>query len=111
VSGILTKQGVSLWSTEPRGQGFRFDDVSADTAADVEAVEVAGEALGTARIASYTVLYEGEKPSQNILLCDLEDGRRALVASQDEDLALSLLREEACGRRVRLSPGGDVALA
>jgi acetyl-CoA C-acetyltransferase len=111
VSGILTKQGVSLWSTEPRGQGFGFDDVSADTAADVEAVEVAGEALGTARIASYTVLYEGEKPSQNILLCDLEDGRRALVASQDEDLAHSLLREEACGRRVRLSPGGDIALA
>ncbi len=70
-----------------------------------------GEARGLARIASYTVLYEGERPSQNILLCDLEDGRRALVASQDEDLARSLLREEACGRRVRLSPGGDVALA
>jgi acetyl-CoA C-acetyltransferase len=111
VSGILTKQGVSLWSTEPRGQGFRFDDVSAETAADVEPVQVVAEARGTAHIASYTVLCEGEKPSQSILLCDLEDDRRALVASQDEDLARSLLREEACGRRVRLSPGGDVALA
>ncbi len=31
VSGMITKHGMALWSTEPPGEGFRFADVSDET--------------------------------------------------------------------------------
>jgi len=111
VSGILTKQGVSLWSSEPAPAGFGFDDVSEATAREVEAVEVVGPVDAAATVASYTVLFEGEAPARSVLLCDLDDGRRALVATPDPALAAFATSEELCGRRVRLSASGDVALA
>jgi hypothetical protein len=42
-----------------------------------------------------------------VLLCDLEDGRRALVTVADAALCETAMREELCGRAVRLS--GDTA--
>jgi acetyl-CoA C-acetyltransferase len=111
VSGILTKQGVSLWSTEPAPGPFRFEDVTAETAREVEAVAMADEALGPAVVVTYTVLFEGEAPARTVLLCDLEDGRRALVSSPEPALAEAAQREELCGRKVRLGAPGAVALA
>jgi hypothetical protein len=60
---------------------------------------------------SAAVLFEGEAPARTVLLCDLEDGRRALVASRDPALAGVAMREELCGRRLRLAAGGEVSLA
>jgi acetyl-CoA C-acetyltransferase len=111
VSGILTKQGVSLWSTEPASGAFAYDDVSDETARALEAVPVVGAVDGAGAVTTYTVLYEGEAPSKAVLLCDLDDGRRALVASPDPALASLGTREELCGRRVRLRADGGVALA
>jgi acetyl-CoA C-acetyltransferase len=108
VSGILTKAAVTLWSTEPAERGFALDDVSKATAADLETVEVVGEAQGQATIASYTVLFAGEAPLETVLACDLDEGRRALVSINDPDLAATAMREELCGRTVRLS-GADRA--
>jgi acetyl-CoA C-acetyltransferase len=103
VSGLMTKQGVSLWSTEPGPAAFACDDVSAEAAAQTAAVEVVGGAQGEARLASYTVLYDDEKPSRAVLLCDLPDGRRALLSCPDPALAEALTREEGCGRALRLA--------
>jgi acetyl-CoA C-acetyltransferase len=111
VSGILTKQGVSLWSTEPAAGSFGFDDVSEPTARAIEAVPVVGPLDADATVATYTVFFEGEAPERSVLLCDLDDGRRALVATPDPALAALATREELCGRRVRLAATGDVALA
>jgi acetyl-CoA C-acetyltransferase len=105
VSGFLTKQGVSLWSTEPRGGGFGFDDVTEATVASTGAAELADEFEGEAEIATYTVLFEGEKPTKTVMICDLPDGRRALASSADPGLAETALREELCGRPVRLAGG------
>ncbi len=102
VSGMLTKQGVSLWSTEPGSEPFAFADVSVEAGRATGTVEIASDGRGDATVATYTVLYEGEKPSRAVLLCDLADGRRALVATQDEPLALDMTREEFCGRAVRI---------
>jgi acetyl-CoA C-acetyltransferase len=102
VSGMLTKQGVSLWSTEPGSGPFAFADVSVEAGRATGTVEIASDGRGDATVATYTVLYEGEKPSRAVLLCDLADGRRALVATQDEPLALDMTREEFCGRAVRI---------
>ena len=108
VSGMLTKQGVSLWSSEPGGAAFAHDDVSEATARETPAVELAPAAESRATIATYTVLYEGPAPRRALLLCDLEGGKRALVASDDAAFALRATREEACGRAVRIKADGGV---
>ena len=101
VSGLMTKQGVSLWSTEPRGPGFLYEDVSEATAAAIESVVVDGDLPSQARIASYTVSYVGDTPHTAIVLCDREDGSRSLRACPDPKLALQLTLEEGCGREIR----------
>jgi acetyl-CoA C-acetyltransferase len=110
VSGILTKQGVSLWSTEPAPGAFRFEDASAETAREVARVPAAAAAEGRGTISAYTVLFEGGAPAKSVLFCDLEDGTRALATSRDAALAEVALREELCGRKVQLA-AGEPALA
>lgn len=110
VSGLLTKQGVSLWSTQPGKQAFALEDVTADAAEQVERVDVTDGASGSARIASYTVLYERDGSSQCVLLCDLDDGRRCLVTSADPDLAGELTTREGCGRCVQIETNGAARL-
>lgn len=105
VSGIVTKQGVTLWSTEP-GRGFAFEDVSEETAARTPKVEVVEEGRGDAVVATATALADGGKLSKAVLVCDLDDGHRAIVTAEDVELAESIAREEFCGRALRLEPGG-----
>lgn len=110
VSGVLTKQGVSLWSTAPGPGAFRHADVSAAAAAEVREVRVAKDAPGRGRVNSYTVLYDGDVPARAVLLCDLEDGTRSLVVAHDPELAASLVEAEGCGRAVRIGADAGVAL-
>jgi len=105
VSGMLTKQGVSLWSTEPRGGSFVFDDVSDEVRRDSATRAIVDGASGDARVVTYTVLYSGDAPSQGILLCDVADGRRALVDVRDPEILAAMTQEEYCGRDVRLVDG------
>jgi acetyl-CoA C-acetyltransferase len=109
VSGILTKQGVSLWSTKPAA-GFRFFDVSEDAAREQAPLPLVEAAEGPARAAGYTVLFEGERAARVAFVCDLPDGRRTLAASDDPALAALGTREELCGRALRLA-GGRAVLA
>ncbi len=106
VSGILTKQGVTLFSTEP-GPGFRFREVGAETASALRTVEVAESPEGPASVASYTVLYEGVAATRAALVCDLDDGRRGIVVAEDPELAAAMTREEFCGRRLTIRSEGD----
>jgi len=105
VSGMITKQGVTAWSTEPPADGVRFDDVTAETAAQTEAVELIAERTGHATVVSYTVVYQGAAPERALLLCQLEDGRRTLCDSTDPAVMDALMREEGCGRPVRITVG------
>jgi acetyl-CoA C-acetyltransferase len=105
VSGILTKQGVSLWSARPPERGFAFLDVTAEAAADQPAREVVDAAEGPARAVGYTVLFEGERATRAAFVCELPDGRRTLAASDDPALAELGTREELTGRALRLSAG------
>jgi acetyl-CoA C-acetyltransferase len=108
VSGILTKQGVSLWSARPPERGFALFDVTPETAADQPPRAVVAGFEGSARVAGYTVLFEGERPARTAFVCDLDDRTRTLAASDDPALAELGTREELCGRALRLAPGGAV---
>ncbi|MBW2269195.1 MAG: acetyl-CoA acetyltransferase [Deltaproteobacteria bacterium] len=111
VSGFLTKQGVSLWSSEPPPRAFQYGDVSSETERDVPILEIAEAAGANARIAGYTVLYEDDAPARAVFICDLEDGKRTLATCSDPTVARLGTEAELCGREVRLSEDGDVALA
>jgi len=111
VSGMLTKQGVSLWSSQPPAQSFAFDDVSADVERDVDTRDVVAPEDGHATVATYTVMYDGAEPVRALLLCDLDGGRRTMVATDDRDLAATMTREEPCGRRVKIVGGRCAGIA
>ena len=104
-SGILTKQGVSLWSSREPEADFRFFDVTEETAREQAPVPLVEAADGAARVAGYTVLFEGERAARTAFVCDLPDGRRTLAASDDPALAQLGTQEELCGRRLRLAGG------
>jgi acetyl-CoA C-acetyltransferase len=106
VSGMLTKQGVSLWSTRPGEEGFVGADVSEQVAREVEVVPVAEAAKGPARIAGYTVVHGASGPERGVAYCDLPDGARALAETRDPDWLARLEREEWVGREVELLDDG-----
>lgn len=105
VSGFLTKQGVTLWSSAPPERAFGFDDVTDAVARETLQIALAEDARGDATCVSYTVQFEGERPARTLFVCDLPDGRRALAASTDAALAEHAMEHELCGRGLRLTSG------
>lgn len=83
VSGVLTKQGFGLWSTDRPPEGFRATDVTDTIAASAAEKPVLADYTGPGRIAGYTVLHEPNQPVRAIAVADLADGARALAISDD----------------------------
>ena len=105
VSGMLTKQGVSLWSAQPPARAFQFADVTPEVAAEVQPVEVIGDYHGRATVAAYTVLFERDAPVRAVMICDLPDGRRTLAATTAPEFAAAMPEQEFCGRAVDIASG------
>ncbi|MEE2662797.1 MAG: acetyl-CoA acetyltransferase [Myxococcota bacterium] len=105
VSGILTKQGFSVWSTQPGPSPFQYDDVSEQVAGALETVEIDESADGPAIIRAYTVLCEGGEPARAVAWCDTAGGRRTLAASSDPELLRNATERELCGREITLADG------
>jgi acetyl-CoA C-acetyltransferase len=102
VSGMLTKQGVSLWGRRPPERGFRFEDVSAVVARAATAVTVDAGYSGPARVATYTVLHEDGEPRRAVVLCDTPKDARALAVIDSAAEARALEGEEGIGRTIRI---------
>jgi len=109
VSGILNKQGVSLWSSAEPPQPYAHEDVSSEAERAAGAAELVEKGDGPGRVAGYTVLFEGERPASAVFICDLEDGTRALASTPE--FAERGTREELCGRELRLAADGSIDLA
>ena len=109
MSLVLTKQGVSLWSTEA-GPPFAFHDVTKETDAATLRAEVDGSAEGEARVVSGTVECGAEGPERAIAIVELADGGRGLVSSPDRELARAFTASEFGGRSVQLSGDGGFRL-
>lgn len=105
VSGFLTKQGVTLWSSAPPACAFGFDDVSEAVARETEEIALAEDVRGDATCVSYTVQFEADRPARTLFVCDAPDGRRALAASPDAALAEHAMTRELCGAELRLADG------
>ena len=103
ISGFMTKQGFGIWRDSPPEAGFRFADLSRQTANDTELRQVVVDAEGPARIAGYTVLHEKNMPVAAVAVCDLPDGRRTVARCEDAAVMARMLAEECTAMPVTLS--------
>jgi acetyl-CoA C-acetyltransferase len=103
ISGLITKQGASLFGPEP-SLDFAHEQVTEAARKAQATVVVDREATGRARVASYTVSQSKDAANGVALFLDLEDGRRTLRVVQDPELAERAMHEELCGRSVDVGP-------
>ena len=108
VSGLLTKPGLGIWSSQPDGR----PPLLADLAYEAESVTGVVDAVasldgydGLGTVATYTVTYEGMDPARVVAVCDTDDGRRCVSFSDNATLAASVCTEEFIGARVRIGSG------
>jgi acetyl-CoA C-acetyltransferase len=105
VSGLMTKQGVSLFGAEPE-RPFLFDTVTDAARAEQAVVDVDLEATGHARVATYTVISGRDGALSVVLVLDFDGGRRTLRVVDDLALAQEGMGTELCGREVEVGSGG-----
>ncbi len=110
VSGLITKQGVSVLANEPE-RPFVHDSVTKETEQVWHRVEVDREATGPGRIAAYTVSHDRNAAHGVAMIVDLDDGRRTLRVKDDPAWMTLGESEELCGRAVELGIDGAVAWA
>ena len=111
VSGIITKQGVSVWSTRPPASGFAFEQVTDAVARQLARAEIVDPPGGAdASVVTYTVLHDRGTPARLVLLCELGDGRRTLIAVDDPALAAECIGRDLLGTAVRIEGKGRVEL-
>ena len=99
---MLTKFAGALWSTRPPAAPFRSGDVTDAVVADMAPRPLAESHEGDATIAGYTVTYTDQTPTQAVAIVDLPDGSRSIAKTDDAALAVAMVTEEWCGRRVRV---------
>jgi acetyl-CoA C-acetyltransferase len=99
VSGLLTKPGLAIWSSEP-GDGALVADLHAQASAATATVESVTGHHGPARVAAATVTYERGQPHELIAIVDTEAGARAIVRSTDEGLVEATIAGGIVGRTI-----------
>lgn len=100
VSGMLTKQGISLWSPQEPPAPFAFLSADAQLAREGRVKAVSADARGDGVVTTYTVLYQDETPVRLVALVEMENGERTLAGSEDRDWAAAWTQQEGCGARV-----------
>ncbi len=100
VSGMLTKQGFGVFSTQSGFKPFRSDDVTAEVETLQANKQVLEEHSGDAVIAAYTVLYQNGNPWRVVAIYDVDEDIRAVAISEDAVLINVALTEEICGRKI-----------
>jgi acetyl-CoA C-acetyltransferase len=111
ISGFMNKVGFAVWSSEPPAESFRFEDSTQAVAARSERRALVGEYVGPARVAAYTVVYLGDRPTEGIAVCDLPGGSRTIARTEDAGLARAMTTEEFCGREVTVGASGELIIS
>jgi acetyl-CoA C-acetyltransferase len=102
ISGMITKHGGSLWSTEPPARGFTADDVSEEVARRTVALDLVADHDGPAVVAGCTVAHERGAPVSAHVVATTPDGRRVAARCDDPDVARAMTTDEWVGRDVRV---------
>jgi acetyl-CoA C-acetyltransferase len=78
VSGMLTKQAVAVWSSDPPA-AFRAAEVGEEVRAVTPTCPVVDEADGEGRVVAATVVHERGTPTAAVVLVDLASGGRTVA--------------------------------
>ncbi len=107
ISGMITKQGVSVWSAEPSARPFANLDVSEAVAAELQPKPYRTGDDELATVVSYTVIWGREGPERAVAIGEFADGARTLAVSYDPSVIASAITEEICGRPITVAPDGS----
>ncbi len=109
ISGMITKQGMGLWSTTPPAGGFRAADVTGEARADTATAIVDGDYRGPARVVGYTVGFDGANPKVGIVIGRAigaaggsEVPVHTVATTDDPQLMAQLMADEWVGRQVQI---------
>jgi acetyl-CoA C-acetyltransferase len=102
VSGLLNKPGLAVYATRPGPDPLLLADLADENERAAERIEAIADHHGPARVATYTVNYEGQEPVRCCVIADTPDGTRCVAASEDADLARRATREELIGQTVHV---------
>jgi len=105
VSGMLTKPGLALWSTDP-GDGFRAVDVTDEARAATETRPLDAGAVGDGHIVAHTVVHERGVPARLVALVETADGRRTVAVDPDADRAARSVELDLVGTPTALPRPG-----
>jgi len=94
-----------VYAAQPGAAGWQFADVTDAVREATTLCELVGDYEGAATIAGYTVLYQGDKPWRAVAICDLPNGARTVVYSEDSVVVEGLLSGEFVGRSVAVIEG------
>ena len=106
VSGMITKQGASVWSTDPPAQPFANLDVTDAVAADLHPKPYRTGDNEQAAVVSYTVIWGREGPERAVAIGEFPDGARTLVVSAAPDVMAAVTAAEFCGRSLVVAGDG-----
>jgi len=102
VSGVVTKQGFGIWSTDRPAVEYVHADLSDSVAREMPVREVLEHFSGDARVAAYTVLHGRGQPPRGVVLVDTSAGQRAMATSENPALIETMQDHELVGEKVRI---------
>lgn len=105
VSGMLTKQGFGVWSTEPNPDGFAFADLTEEARAESPPLPLVASDEGEGTIVGCTVLFQGDDPWRAVVVVALPDDKRTVAYNEEAELMADMMKVEYCGRKVVLRDG------
>ena len=102
ISGMITKQGMGLWSTAPPTTPFRNADVTDEALAATAKAPVDGAYAGHAKVVGYTVTYEGTAPKTGVAIAAAPSGVHTVVTSEDPQVLADMIATEWVGRSIEI---------
>ncbi len=105
ISGMITKQGMGLWSTTPPAHGFRSADTTEPSYAATSTAELDADYSGRGRVLGYTVGVERGQPDVGIAVVAAVGGSHTIALTEDPALTAAMTADEWVGREVEVSGG------
>jgi len=105
VSGIINKPGLAVYARKPGAKPLLLGDLRDKAVDATPRMEAITGYQGPARVAAYTVGYDGLDPSRCMIIADTPDGRRCMATAHDARLARHATETELIGTRVAVDGG------
>jgi acetyl-CoA C-acetyltransferase len=111
ISGMITKQGMGLWSATPPDdgfRGFRAADTTEPSYSQTKTAQVDPDYTGRARVLGYTVGFERGKPDVGILIAAATQAQtptHVVVTTEDPALTADMIGSEWVGREIDVAGG------